>query len=74
MIVLNSVETNEYNSGKNRIPMLSTIFYFKDMFPGKPTSARIGRKFFEDVKSQQIAGVTLVGVLAKEGYKKNSNL
>ncbi len=69
-IKLNSAEKNEYNSGKNMIPSLPTIFYFKDMFPGRVTSARIGRKFFEDVKSKQITGVSLVGSRAKEGYKK----
>lgn len=67
--VLNEAEQKTYDTCiVSKLPTLHGIFFFKDFFPNQATSARIGRKFREDVTSNLFPNVKLVGTLAREGY------
>lgn len=69
-VKLNSIETKEYNSHVlNKIPtLLPGTYYFRDFFKDQATSARIARKFYEDVCDNLFPRVSLVGQLSREGY------
>ena len=51
MIKLNKMEQNEYNAFIVAVvpSLLSGTYHFRDFFTNRVTSARIGRKFYEDV-------------------------
>ena len=42
--------------------------HFRDFFTNRVTSARIGRKFYEDVVNGIYPHISLVGTKASEGY------
>ena len=51
MIKLNKMEQNEYNAFIVAVvpSLLPGTYHFRDFFTNRVTSARIGRKFYEDV-------------------------
>lgn len=69
-IVLNADEEKLYSDNiVNVIPHLAKGTYlFRDFFKGQATSARIARKFYEDVCNNVFLRVTLVGTRSREGY------
>lgn len=70
MINLNQLEQNEYNTYiVSVVPsLLPGTYHFRDFFKNRVTSARIGRKFYEDVVSGIFPRISLVGTKASEGY------
>lgn len=70
MITLNKTEENEYNTYIVAVvPTLSPgTYYFRDFFKNRITSARIGRKFYEDTVKGVYPNITLAGTKASEGY------
>ena len=69
-IVLNVNEEKTYNDKiVNVIPQLAAkIYFYSDFFKGQATSARIARKFYEDVYNKVFRRVSLVGTRSREGY------
>ena len=67
---LNETEQIEYNTYVvGVIPtLLPGTYYFRDFFKNRITSARIGRKFYEDVASGIYPTISLAGTKASDGY------
>ena len=70
MIKLNKMEQNEYNAFIVAVvsSLLHSSYHFRDFFTNRVTSARIGRKFYEDVVNGIYPHISLVGTKASEGY------
>ena len=70
MIKLNKMEQNEYNAFIVAVvpSLLPGTYHFRDFFTNRVTSARIGRKFYEDVVNGIYSHISLVGTKASEGY------
>ena len=70
MIKLNKMEQNEYNAFIVAVvpSLLPGTYHFRDFFTNRVTSARIGRKFYEDVVNGIYPHISLVGTKASEGY------
>ena len=70
MIKLNKMEQNEYNAFIVAVvpSLLPGTYHFRDFFTNRVTSARIGRKFYEDVVNGICPHISLVGTKASEGY------
>ena len=68
-VILNSNEKADYNCILAQIPALQPgIYYFRDFFPGRSASPRVGRRLCEEVVSGNLPRLRLAGKLAKEGY------
>lgn len=67
---LNQMEQIEYNTFIVAVvpTLLPGTYYFRDFFKNRITSARIGRKFYEDILNGVYPNITLVGTKASEGY------
>lgn len=70
MIKLNKMEQNEYNAFIVAVvpSLLPGTYHFRDFFTNRVTSARIGRKFYEDVVNGIYPHISLVGTKASEGW------
>ena len=71
MIKLNKMEQNEYNAFIVAVvpSLLPGTYHFRDFFTNRVTSARIGRKFYEDVVNGIYPHISLVGTKASEDRK-----
>lgn len=70
MFTLNDVEGQEFiRNIENVLPTLSPgVYYFRDFFPDRTASPRLGRALYENVSQGRYPNITLKGNRAAEGY------